>query len=910
MAFSLCAAPAAQAVPAMPGVFSHVQSGGEVVCYSLHGDEFLHYMTDEKGFLIAFGEDGDLYYANWAEESTDLSFTKSAGGGQKTVVPTEVKVIGSAPGSRSPSQERPMQALRNPIPRHILERAQKTRMERDGGPQKQFRKQPRPTSEKGGPALLPPTPQAKSPKVLMIYVRFDNESNISASAPASQRLFDMMYDENTFGTVAHYYKTVTSNAANITPAEVTLTAAARARAEHRGIVFVTLPGQHKDGNLDNDDGGAGSFRADVVRPALEAADAVVNFAQFDANGNGTLETSELSIGLIVHGYEESAGLSGPSTPSVWGHAWVLRTPVTLDGVQISRYFAEGAFQTGPVGTPPNRLLTIGIIAHELGHSGFGFLDLYDISYTVQGVGLWSLMASGSWGGTPGGSIPTALDAYHLQSLLAPENSASGLYTLSGVHQYARLTTSKPNQYFLLQARGNVGYDQGFTSGGGSWPNPGVIIYHVDDDMEGSNDRDNYPHLHVAVEEAHGGTPHLSTSRSNSGQANDLFGLNGKTSFSDTTDPNAKLYDSSSSTLNGQNTPSGVTIGGIAASAAGSGNSGTAGAAFTTLTLEGNLPDGVLNRPYIGTLTVPMPGVTWSLSSGVLPDGLAAASSSDVSSSAYVISGTPTRAATFNFTLKAASGTLNVTRGLTIFILTSDAPPVISAHPQSQEVDAGVDVTFTVTAANATSYQWQVLKTNTAATAVWEDLSDGQWVEGSKTSRLLWKQAIGTENGYQFRCVVSNTFGTVTSSAAAMTIRIVPVVFTEHPQSQTVNTYADVTFTVTAANATAYQWQLKTNTAAWRNLVDDGQWVEGSKTSRLLWRSARGDETDFQFRCAASNASDTATSNAATLTVRTSGSSSGGNDSGGCYGGFFGFISALLVLFLLLAARKSGFLRFM
>jgi M6 family metalloprotease-like protein len=556
-------------------------------------------------------------------------------------------------------------------------------MERDEGLQKQFKKQLRPTRKKGGPALLPPTPQPKSPKVLMIYVRFDDESNINASAPASQTLFNMMYDGNAFGTVAHYYKTVTNNVANITPAEVDLTTTARARADHQGIVFVTISGQHKDWDVRNDLGGPGGFRADVVKTALEAADAIVNFARFDANGNGILETSELSIGFIVHGYEESTGLTGPDTPSVWGHASALGTPVTLDGVRVSNYFAQGAFQTSPTATPPNQLLTIGIIAHELGHSGFGFLDLYDTSYTVQGVGLWSLMASGSWGaksGEPSGSTPTALDAYHLQSLLDPQSGANGSYTLSGAHQYARLTTSKPNQYFLLQARGNVGYDQGFACSGGSWPSPGVILYHVDDDMSGGNNRSSYPHLHVAVEEAHGGIQHLSTSRSNSGEANDLFGPNGKTSFGDTTDPNANLYDSSA--LSGQNTPSGVTIGSIAASVAGFGNSGTVDATFTTLERE--------------------------------------------------------------------------------------APPSITAHPQSQTKAPGERASFSVQIKGgngALSYEWKI----------WDHLS-GQWGNpnpsyygGVGTDTLTIARVQAQDNGDKFYCVVKDGSSSETSNTATLTV---------------------------------------------------------------------------------------------------------------------------------------------
>ena len=118
----------AEAVPAMPGVFTHVQQDGAVVSYQLHGDEFLSYMTNEGGDLVAFGKDGDIYLARWAEED-ELNFPAT--------VPTEVKPADAAMGSLVSNAE----TARNPstpIPQYLLERAVQAREKRDRSWREQF----------------------------------------------------------------------------------------------------------------------------------------------------------------------------------------------------------------------------------------------------------------------------------------------------------------------------------------------------------------------------------------------------------------------------------------------------------------------------------------------------------------------------------------------------------------------------------------------------------------------------------------------------------------------------------------------------------------------------------------------------------------------------------------------------
>ena len=78
----------------------------------------------------------------------------------------------------------------------------------------------------------------------------------------------------------------------------------------------------------------------------------------------------------------------------------------------------------------------------------------------------------------------------------------------------------------------------------------------------------------------------------------------------------------------------------------------------------SLPDGMTNSPYSANLTASITGATWSVSSGSLPDGLA------LTSSTGAISGTPTKAGTYTFTVKAVSGSQSAEKSLSITVTQS------------------------------------------------------------------------------------------------------------------------------------------------------------------------------------------------------------------------------------------------
>ena len=88
-------------------------------------------------------------------------------------------------------------------------------------------------------------------------------------------------------------------------------------------------------------------------------------------------------------------------------------------------------------------------------------------------------------------------------------------------------------------------------------------------------------------------------------------------------------------------------------------------------------------------------------------------------------------------------------------------PTIGTQPVSQTVTAGNTATFTVAATGEKlSYQWQ------------RSTDNGQnWTDISEAKAATYNTAATTTsmNGYQYRCVVSNSAGSVTSSAATLTV---------------------------------------------------------------------------------------------------------------------------------------------
>lgn len=179
-------------------------------------------------------------------------------------------------------------------------------------------------------------------------------------------------------------------------------------------------------------------------------------------------------------------------------------------------------------------------------------------------------------------------------------------------------------------------------------------------------------------------------------------------------------------------------------------------------------------------------------------------------------------------------------------------PTITTQPASVSVTAGSTATFSVTASGTAtlSYQWRK-----AGTAI-----------SGATSSTYSISSVTTSDAGSFDVVVSNSAGSVTSSAATLTVTtasgsVAPTITTQ-PVSQAVAAGGSASFTVVASGTAplSYQWS-KDGTAI--SNATDATYTISSATS-----SSAG-----SYTVTVSNGAGSVTSSAATLTVSTTSGSS-------------------------------------
>lgn len=190
------------------------------------------------------------------------------------------------------------------------------------------------------------------------------------------------------------------------------------------------------------------------------------------------------------------------------------------------------------------------------------------------------------------------------------------------------------------------------------------------------------------------------------------------------------------------------------------------------------------------------------------------------------------------------------------------PPAITVQPASLSVGPGGSATFSVTATGAgLAYQWQRSTTGGLGFAP---------IAGATSNSYTLSPVQSTMNGDQFLVVIQNVGGTVSSAAATLTVPLAaaPAAFTLQPQNQTSNPSAAAAFTVAVSGSPAptIQWQVSLDGgASWNNL--GGATGTSYNTSSNFGGAGVASNNARQYRAVASNASGTATSNAATWSVR-------------------------------------------
>jgi uncharacterized protein (TIGR02145 family)/uncharacterized repeat protein (TIGR02543 family) len=170
-------------------------------------------------------------------------------------------------------------------------------------------------------------------------------------------------------------------------------------------------------------------------------------------------------------------------------------------------------------------------------------------------------------------------------------------------------------------------------------------------------------------------------------------------------------------------------------------------------------------------------------------------------------------------------------------------PAITVQPSDQAVTVGQPVTFTISATGTSiTYQWQ---------------KDSVNISGANSTSYQIPSSALTDNGRVYRCVVTNTAGTVTSRSAILTVgqNIIPVSITQQPQPQIIRLGQTASFTIAATGTNLqYQWQKDTTN------------LSGQTGSTFSIAAVSATDNGASYRCIVSNSASTVTSTFANLTV--------------------------------------------
>ena len=250
---------------------------------------------------------------------------------------------------------------------------------------------------------------------------------------------------------------------------------------------------------------------EFIKNVLQACDASVNFADpaYDQNNDGYVD-----VLWVVHAGKGGEEVS--TTAEIWSHSLQLTgftggTAYTTSDynstlgtyVKIDKYiimpeqtnYADGSSTT-------TEMIGAGVFCHEFGHA-LGLPDLYDTggySISGQGLGYWSLMAAGSWGGNgTTNATPVSLDIWAKRFLgwISPTNItanttgtsiASILNTATNAgYRIAKAGSTTATQYWLVENRykSAVGPVSGVAWDAYLYAS-GLCLYHIDETYSGTS----------------------------------------------------------------------------------------------------------------------------------------------------------------------------------------------------------------------------------------------------------------------------------------------------------------------------------------------------------------------------------------------------------------------------------------
>ena len=424
------------------------QADGSVITVILRGDEHINWYTTLDGVLLVQGADNN-YYIGKVEKSGNLIATKQLAHEALTRSQAERNLIAK-------QDKEKFFAYVNKI-------AEESENTYDNSP---LTRGPIIDSGYGG---VPYFPHTGSPKALVILAEFqdttftirDTKKVFTNYLMNEEHFTDSRYGQNlNYKGVRGYFKDCSYG--KFTPTFDVV-----------GPVKLPKP-QAIYGAGKND-------RVDLlIADACSAVDGTVNFADYDANGDGIVDL----VYVIYAGH--SANVTGNKITDIWPKSGTVNISNTFDGKSIRRYGVSNEL-AGKENKKKEKenINGIGLFCHEFSHT-LGLPDIYAYRTPAenqddQGMEFWDLMDGGT--GVRGGRVPASYLAWEREVMgwmkideLKKDSSIENLKSIdNGGKAYKIVNPNNSNEYIVLQSMQKGAWNQGW--GDGTY-GKGLLAYRV------------------------------------------------------------------------------------------------------------------------------------------------------------------------------------------------------------------------------------------------------------------------------------------------------------------------------------------------------------------------------------------------------------------------------------------------
>ena len=418
----VCALSFSWAVPAKRITMTVEQPDGTMLTLTQRGDEHFHYLMTEDGVMVR--PHGKAYY--YAEiKDGNIVPSKHLAHAYSSRTNDELRIVEALPK---------MEQFRKIALEHV-EMAQRTRATR--------------AAQKV--AEVPSIGDVKIPVLLVQYSDVKFSSDDPKAALEGHVNGEDYKAEGGYGSVREYF--VDQSGGEFMP-------------QFDVLGPVTLPNSMKYYGGNDDYGNDKNARA-MVKEACQKVD--VDFSQYDNNGDGYVDI----VYIIYAGYGEASN-AARLEDAIWPHQWELETPLSLDGVKISKYACNNELN----GYQGATLDGIGTFCHEFSHC-LGLPDFYPTGDDQSAFGMesWSLMHYGCYnnnGHTPCGYTGYELDFLGWRELKVIDEPTDVMLTAlsEGGSAYKIINDANPNEYYVVECHKKNKWDS-FA------PAEGMLVLHVD-----------------------------------------------------------------------------------------------------------------------------------------------------------------------------------------------------------------------------------------------------------------------------------------------------------------------------------------------------------------------------------------------------------------------------------------------